>query len=116
MNIACVGWGSLIWDPRDLPIQRCWFKDSPQALLPIEFARHSSNDRITLVIVPDARYVRSLWTPMIVPDIDTAKIKLAECEGIKKEHITKYIALLKNKRVIWEIIRHDWKMGFISWP
>ncbi len=89
MKIACLGWGSLIWDPRDLPVQRCWFKDGP--LLPIEFARHSSSDCITLVIVSDARCVRSLWTPIIVPDIDTAKIKLAEREGIKIEDITIYI-------------------------
>lgn len=93
MNIACLGWGSLIWDPQDLPIQRCWFKDGP--LLPIEYARHSRNNCITLVIVPVARYVRTLWTPMLTNDIDTAKKKIAEREGIRiEENITKYIAHL----------------------
>lgn len=50
---------------------------------------------ITLVIVPVARYVRTLWTPMLTNDIDTAKKKIAEREGIRiEENITKYIAHL----------------------
>ncbi len=85
MRIACLGWGSLIWDPQALPIQRCWFNDGP--LLPIEFARHSSGDYITLVIVPEARCVRSLWALMSVPDLATARVKLAEREGIRTQHI-----------------------------
>ena len=39
MKIACLGWGSVIWDPRALPIQREWFKDGPFA--PVEFTRQS---------------------------------------------------------------------------
>lgn len=93
MNIACLGWGSLIWDPQALPIQKCWFKDGP--LLPIEFARYS-RDRITLVIVPEVRDVRSLWTLMIVPDLDTAKQKLAEREGISMENIPRYIGYVSS--------------------
>ena len=27
--IACLGWGSLIWDPRALPIHRQWHMDGP---------------------------------------------------------------------------------------
>jgi hypothetical protein len=88
MKIVCIAWGSLTWDPQDLPIQRCWFKDGP--LLPIEFARHSKNNCITLVIVPDARYVRTLWTPILANYIDTAKKKIAEREGIKVENVSKY--------------------------
>ncbi len=94
MNIACLGWGSLIWDTRALPIQKCWFEDGP--LLPLEFARHSRTDRITLVIVPGVRDVRSLWTPMIVSDLDTAKLKLAEREGIKIEDIPRYIGYMSS--------------------
>lgn len=89
MRIACLGWGSLIWDPQALPIQRCWFNDGP--FLPIEFARHSSGDRITLVIVPEVQCVRSLWALMSVPDLSTAQIKLAEREGIRTQDIPRDI-------------------------
>jgi hypothetical protein len=48
MKIAILGWGSLIWNPRDLPISGKWQQDGP--VLPIEFSRISDNGRLTLVI------------------------------------------------------------------
>lgn len=52
MAIAILGWGSLINDPRHLPIAGPWQQDGP--VLPIEFSRISRNgpraDCLTLVI------------------------------------------------------------------
>ena len=49
MSIACLGWGSLIWDPQELPVrEEDWLCDGPS--LPVEFSRLSSGDRVTLVI------------------------------------------------------------------
>jgi hypothetical protein len=87
--IACLGWGSLTWNPGGLPIQHNWFQDGP--LLPIEFARHSRGDRITLVIVPGVRYVRSLWTLMTVPDVETGRAQLGQREGVEAHWISKHI-------------------------
>jgi hypothetical protein len=83
MLIACLGWGSLVWDPRDLPVRGGnWFKDGP--FLPIEFARQSSDGRITLVLMPATfPCVRSLWKPMSVLNLKSARkaLGMRECAG-----------------------------------
>ena len=89
MLIACLGWGSLIWDPRELPVRSEWFADGP--LLPIEFARHSRDGRVTLVLLDKAPVVRSLWALMSVSDLQAAKEALADREGMTGFDKTKYI-------------------------
>ena len=53
MKIAILGWGSLVWERRDLPkLKGEWFKGGP--LLPLEFSRISESriGILTLVIDP----------------------------------------------------------------
>ncbi|MEK7992758.1 MAG: hypothetical protein AAB403_03035 [Planctomycetota bacterium] len=83
MRIACLGWGSLVWDPRALPIRREWFKDGPFA--PVEFTRQSSDGRITLVIDPSAAPLRVLWAQIYPADLPSAKQALRDREGITGE-------------------------------
>jgi hypothetical protein len=83
-RIACLGWGSLIWDPRALPIQREWFKDGP--LAPVEFSRQSSDGRITLVIDPRAEPTRLLWARMNPVGLPVAREALGERESIPRGH------------------------------
>lgn len=85
MNIACLGWGSLIWNPESLPIQRHWFEDGPYAR--VEFVRKSDNDRITLVLDSQSEPVRLLWAKMTVNDLDTAKMELKKREGTSIDKI-----------------------------
>lgn len=59
MNIAVLGWGSLIWCPGSLRIRTRWRPDGP--LLPIEFARISQDDRLTLVIQPGLPDQPTYW-------------------------------------------------------
>jgi hypothetical protein len=48
MKIAILGWGSLLWDPRDLKLVAPFELTGPS--LPIEFCRVSKNLRLTLII------------------------------------------------------------------
>lgn len=95
MLIACLGWGSLVWDPRELPIRREWFADGP--LLPIEFARRSRDERVTLVLLDKAPVVRSLWTLMSVSELQAAKEALADREGATGGDKTKNIGYWSTK-------------------
>jgi hypothetical protein len=79
-KVACLAWGSLVWDPRQLPVRREWFKDGP--FVPVEFARQSSDGRITLVIETNAEPVRVLWAHILPHNLEDAKKALCDREGI----------------------------------
>lgn len=93
MKIACIGWGSLIWQPKSLLIRREWFKDGP--FLPVEFARQSKDGRLTLVITEKAKPVRTLWALMATDNIDMAKNSLLVREGIPNKNIESSIGSIK---------------------
>jgi hypothetical protein len=89
MLIACLAWGSLVWDPRDLPVRRGWFIDGP--LLPLELARRSSGDRVTFVLLDKAPLVRSLWALMSISELQDAREALADRERMKGADKTRKI-------------------------
>jgi hypothetical protein len=90
MTIACLGWGSLIWNPGTLLIRNRWFEDGP--LLPIEFTRRSHNGRVTLIIDEAAMPVRTLWALMTTCDLGEAMKSLQEREETAKKNIHSALA------------------------
>jgi len=90
MKIAILGWGSLVWDPRNLEIDKSkgrngWFDDGP--MLPIEFARISNDGRLTLVIVPGNKEVQTLYSISKFVELDHAILDLAVREGCGRNRI-----------------------------
>ena len=79
MKIACIGWGSLVWNPGVLRCRGEWQLDGP--VLPLEFARTSKDGRLTLVLTEAAAAVPSLWVELDYADPRTAKDALRGREG-----------------------------------
>jgi hypothetical protein len=86
MRIAILGWGSLIWDPRNLPREGVWQLGGP--LLPIEFSRVSRDCRLTLVV--DLAYGRRVPTRFALSprsDLSDAIRDLRDREETATKHI-----------------------------
>lgn len=93
MKIAILGWGSLIWQSKELSYDKTlgWQEDG--VFLPVEFSRISSNGgRLTLVIDKNAEQkVKTLYAVSLYENLDLAMLDLAVREGTGRKSIGYYI-------------------------
>lgn len=89
--VACLGWGSLIWDPRTLAMQGGWLTDGP--LIHVEFGRQSRDGRITLVLCEEAAPVPALWAMMATADPVQAMASLRDREGIPPGDAARFVGV-----------------------
>jgi hypothetical protein len=83
--IVCLGWGSLVWKPDQLPVEGGWREDGPA--LPVEFARVSSGNRLTLVLVKGALALPVLWARLKVESLEQAIEVLADRENTPAKNV-----------------------------
>ncbi|CAG5015606.1 hypothetical protein DYBT9275_05370 [Dyadobacter sp. CECT 9275] len=90
MKIAILGWGSLIWLPKELKFDTNigWKENGP--VLPIEFARISKDGRLTLVITANGTEVPTLYSVSSFDNLDLAVLNLAVREGSGRMSIGYY--------------------------
>jgi hypothetical protein len=94
MRIAILVWGSLYWDPRNLETTNEWFYDGPS--LPIEFARISNGNRLTLVIKPTFDNVTTLYAQSAFNNFNDARENLRAREGTENINNIGFIDFANN--------------------
>lgn len=125
MTIACLGWGSLIWDPRDLPLAGDWKNDGPE--LPLEFARQSADGRMTLVVVHHDEPVPTLWAPLAVSNLGAGIEALGMREGVTilgaigrtphhdpADYISDQVAAWAKRKGLVGVVWTNLKPGFVG--
>jgi hypothetical protein len=100
MKIACIGWGSIVWEKNGLTFSGPWEKDGPY--LPIEFARQSDNGQLLLTICENSNRVQTFWTTFQTNDITEAVESLRAIENTYHENIN---TLIKNEQQDGDYIR-----------
>jgi hypothetical protein len=89
---ACLGWGSLVWDPRELPLKSTWSVDGPAVR--VEFLRQSvRSKRVTLVLDPSGPLVQSLWAELDVESSAAGRRALRLREGVREVNEQRSIGL-----------------------
>ncbi len=91
-RVGCLAWGSLLWDPRTLPLAEPFRPDGPR--LPIEFSRVALDGRVTLVIDPRAEPVGTFWARLAVDSLEAGIEALALREGVVPARVAEWIGAL----------------------
>ena len=84
VKIACIAWGSLIWNPGPLKLASDWRPDGPA--LPLEFVRDSDDSaELALVLHAPAPPMPTRWARLATDDLAAARDMLREREKIRPD-------------------------------
>lgn len=89
-KITILGWGSLIWQPKELSFDISFGWKENGSILPVEFARISKDGRLTLVITENGTKVPVLYALSNYQSLEEAIINLAIREGSGRNSIGSY--------------------------
>jgi hypothetical protein len=113
MKIAILGWGSLIWDPRDLQLATSFALNGPS--LPIEFCRISKNLRLTLIIDETfGTLCQTYAATSAFSTLDEAVDNLAQREGMPSSADVGFADLTTQKRSRAAAARHPYAVETIA--
>lgn len=103
MKIACLGWGSLIWKPAELPIEGQWQANGPH--LPVEFCRVGETGELATALCVDAVPVPVLWAWLAPTDLTEACAALKHREGIPADRTDGVGSLLVTEYPAGPLVR-----------
>ena len=107
MNIACLGWGSLMWEPGALPLAGEWYRDGPA--LPIEFSRVADGGELSTAICLNAPSVKVCWALLAVSSVEEACAALREREQIPEEREGAIASLLVSRKPVGVLMEWAWE-------
>jgi hypothetical protein len=85
MDIAIIGWGSLLRSNKALNLSSSWKTDGPR--LPLEFAYVSKSKILTLTMNPASPIVQTPWAVGSFDSLETAIASVARLFRVKTEEI-----------------------------
>ncbi len=87
-QIVCVAWGSLLWNLKGFPIEGDWQQGGP--LIPLEYARHSDGEIVSLVVVDGVPHQPTSWATVALDSLDAAREALRAREDVRA-NVTEWI-------------------------
>jgi hypothetical protein len=112
-KIAVLGWGSLVWDPRDLQTAAEFAPNGP--LLPVEFCRVSADGRLTLVVDETFGAVCTTYSaPSALKSLDAGIENLQLREGMRNTREVGFVELASGKQSGIALQRHPKAVATIA--
>jgi hypothetical protein len=113
MKTAILGWGSLVWDRRELQAAAAFAPNGP--LLPIEFCRVSRDGRLTLVVDETYGAVCTTYSaPSAIATLDEAIDNLRLREGAANASVIGFVEAASGTQSRFAAQRHPQAVAAIA--